>query len=370
MPEPIGTQSIYLLPINGVIGEDFKYTDLLMHLNAAKDYPVIKQLINSPGGFVDEAEKMRDALDNSGKIIISTNIGDVASAAVDLFLAAPKPNRTFDPTKGQFVIHFPFIDPKDGGVTGTASEIETVAKEMKRMESDLVKQYVKATGTDANILAGFMGENIPLTPEQIQTLGFATVIQPQQLKAVAYYKSLNNNNMEQKEVIEKLSGLEKVLQKISNWIRPRAMVVQDVSGKELDFGETITDASQIQPGVIATVDGAPADGDFTLPDGSVYTFVKGALQTITPAAGSELESLKKENEQLKADLATANAAKAQLETDLVAFKASAETQINGVKTELIAFRNQFSKSEPPTNKPDVQNTGKKGVFKKEEIEKW
>lgn len=351
---------IYLLPIVGVIGEDFKYTDLLMHLNAAKNSTTIKLLINSPGGFVDEAIKMRDALDNFSKILISTNIGDVASAAVDLFLAAPKPNRTFDPAKGVFVIHNPFIDPKDGGVTGTAAEIEAVAKEMKRLEADLVKQYAKATGTDASILSGFMGENIPLTPEQIQNLGFATVLQPQQLKAVAKYKPLINNDMEQKEIIEKLSGFEKVLQKIMSWVRPKAMIVQDVNGKELDFGEAVTDVNQIQPGSTAMVDGQPAEGDYTLPDGTIYTFLKGALQTVTPPAGDELEALKKENEQLKADLATANSAKAKLETDFVAFKDKTDKEISTLSTDFVAFRNQFSKSDTPPNTPP--GTQRKKLF--------
>ncbi len=357
-----GLTNIYMLPIIGVIGEDFKYTDLLMHLNTAKNSTTIKLLINSPGGFVDEAEKMRDALDNSGKVLISTNIGDVASAAVELFLSAPKQNRTFDPAKGVFVIHNPFIDPQDGGVTGTAAEIEAVAKEMKKLEADLVKQYSKATGTDVSILAGFMGENIPLTPEQIQSLGFATVLQPQQLKAVAKYKPLNTNDMEQKEIIEKLSGFEKVLQKIMSWVRPKAMLIQDVNGKELDFGDAVNDESQIQPGVTATVDGQPAEGDYTLADGTVLSFAKGALQTVTKPEGDEMEALKKENEQLKADLATANAAKAQLETDFTALKAKTETEITTLKADMLAFRNQFSKSNIPDNTPSTDPIKRKKLF--------
>ncbi len=358
---------IYMLPVEGVIGEDFKYTDLLMHLNAAKNSTTIKLLINSPGGFVDEAEKMRDALANSGKIILATNTGMVASAVVNIFLTAEKPNRTFNPAKGDFVIHNPFIDPKDGGVTGTAADIEAAAKEMKKLETDLIKKYSKATGTDANILSEFMKENKPLTPQQVQDLGFATIIQPE-LKAVAYYKSLNTNEMTNEEVVNKITGMESILKKIQSWFRAKSMVVQDVNGKELDFGEAVTDMAQVQPGAKATVDGSPAEGEFTLADGTVLVFAKGELQTITPPAGDELEALKKENAQLKADLEASNVAKAKIETDLVALKANTEGELSKVKTELLAIRNQFSDSKVDLNKTDDPHA-KKGILNKEYFDK-
>ena len=102
------SMNIYSIPIYGVIGEDTKHTDVLLHLNNAQKYDAIKLLIDSPGGYIDEAEKMCKSIVSLGKPIFTTNTGDVCSAAVDLFLLASKPNRTFNPSRGQFLIHNPW----------------------------------------------------------------------------------------------------------------------------------------------------------------------------------------------------------------------------------------------------------------------
>jgi ATP-dependent protease ClpP protease subunit len=349
---------MYILPINGVIGEDFKLTDLLMHLNAAKNESVIKLIIASPGGFTDIANQMREVLEASGKLIYSTNSGDVASAAVELFLTAPKENRTFNPEKGIFLIHMPFIDPIDGGVTGTAEEIQQVADEMRLLEKDIVKYYSKKTNVSSNILEGFMKENIPLTTEQVESLGFATIIKPV-FKAVAYYKS-NKNEMDNKEVIEKMTGIEKLLGKVMSFIKPKNLMVQDTNGAQIDFGPDIQDPSQIVVGIPATVDGNPAEGEYVLPDGSTLVFAAGSLAEIKPTQGDTAEALKRENEQLKAELA----AKSQ---EFDSFKQSAENQIKEITTQFKAFRNQFSSGDdghrniPSGNndEPKVRNAFKK-----------
>lgn len=330
---------MYILPINGVIGEDFKMSDLLMHLNAAKDEKVIKLIINSPGGYTDEAEKIHNALKAEKKIYYSTNSGDIASAAVELFLVAPKENRTFDPTKGIFLIHLPFLDPSDGGVTGTSEEIQAVAEGMKELEKWTAKLYQKETGTSANILTGFMKENIPLTEEQIQTLGFATIIKPT-FKAVAYFK--NNNDMENKEVKEKLTGIEGLLSKIMSFIRPKNIMLADVNGVNIDFGADVTDPSQITVGISATVDGAPANGNYVMPDGSTLVFAEGKLNEIVPSQDSEMQKLKTENEQLKQKLS-------EKDVEFENFKKTANADILNVKNEVLKFRNMFSDGNPKGN---------------------
>lgn len=328
-------RNMYLLPINGIIGEDFKVSDVLMHLNAAKNEPIIKLVINSIGGYTDEADKIEQALRNEKKIYYSTNSGDVASAAVQLFLVAPKENRTFDPSKGQFLIHMPFLMPEDGGATGTAEDIEMVVEEMKDLEKEIAKKYQKATGTSANILSGFMKENTPLTDEQIQSLGFATIIKPT-FKAVAYFK---NNNMETKEVTEKLGVLENLMNKVMNFIKPKNIMLQDANGNELDFGEIIEDPSQIVVGVTATVAGQPAEGEYTMPDGTTYVFAGGALNEIRPPESAEMAELKKQNQELQDKLVAK-------EQEFETFKTQAEQQILNVKNEFVKFRNQFSDGDP------------------------
>jgi len=331
---------MYILPINGVIGEDFKYQDLLLHLNAAKEERVIKLLINSPGGYTDEANKIEKTLLSQNKVYYSTNTGDVASAAVQLFLVAPKENRTFDPAKGKFLIHMPFLDPKDGGVSGNSKIIQAVADGMKDLEREMIKKYSKATGSEVAIIEGFMGENTPLTTEQISQLGFANIIQ-QELNAVAYYKFKNDDKMNE-EVEKKIGTIESLLNKIVAFVRPKSLMIQDVDGNELDFGAEIEDAAQIAIGDTATVAGAPANGDYVMPDGSVLVFENGTLQEMKPVEEDEMQALKTENETLKSELEGLKSEKAALSASHEEFKSEADTQIKNLQTEFKKFKAQFS----------------------------
>lgn len=334
-------ESIYMLPIIGVIGQDFKYTDVLMHLNAARESTYIKLIIDSPGGYTSEGEKIRQALIDSKKVMFSTNSGDVASYAVSLFSIAPRANRVFNPDKGQFLIHMPFVTPEDG-VSGTADELESIAKELKKLQNNIVADYSKATGTDVSVLEGFMNENVPLTPQQVETLGFARLEQ-HELKAVAIYK--NNLDMTNEESVKKLGVLETLLNKVVALIMPKSLMLQDVNGKELDFGADIQTPEQIAVGVKATVAGAPANGDYALASGEVYKFVSGELMEIVPAGGApnaELEALKAENDALKQQIAAKD-------TEFGNFKLTAEKQIKEVKEEFTKFKNEFSTGDPAPN---------------------
>jgi ATP-dependent Clp protease protease subunit len=330
-------KSMYILPIIGVIGEDFKMTHLLMHLKAIEEsnQQIVKLIINSPGGFIEDAENMAKALRDSKKIFFSTNSGDVASAAVNLFLVPPKGNRTFDPSKGVFLVHMPFLDPRDGGATGTSEEIQSVAEEMKKREKKLSQEYSKATGTSANILEGFMKENTPLTEEQIQQLGFATIIKPE-FKAVAYFK--NDNDMTNEEVTKKVGIIESLLQKVLAFVKPKNLMVQDTTGKELDFGDAVQDPSQIAVGVAATVDGKPAEGEYPMPDGTVLVFAAGTITEIRPSVSEELEIAKQKITELEGKLA-------EKEREFEDFKIEANKQVNELSMEFKNFRAQFSKGD-------------------------
>lgn len=333
---------IYILPIIGVIGTDFKYTDVLMHLNAAKDSQFIKLVIDSPGGNINEGEKIKEALISSKKVMFATNSGDVASYAVSLFEIAPKAGRVYDPAKGVFMIHMPFIDPKDG-VGGTASDLEVIAKELKRLQNNIISDYEKATGSTADVLAGFMNENKPLTPEQVESLGFATVIgHREEFKAVAFYNN-NNSDMTNEETTKRLSGIEALLNKVVAFFAPKNLMVQDVNGKELDFGPEIETPEQIVVGVKATVDGVPAEGDYTMASGQVYKFAAGVLSEIMESAADEPDA---EKEQLKAELAEAQK---QL--------AEATNKLETVSGEMVKFKAEFSKFKAEFSTGDPKDHG-------------
>lgn len=348
---------MYILPIIGIIGEDFKYTDLLMHLNAASNETDIQLSINSPGGYIDEGLKIRDALLKSGKIIHANNIGDVCSIAVSIFLSAAKGLRSFDPAKGQFLIHNPLLDPKDIDMQLRADDLTAMAKELNKIESELIKQYVQATGSTAEILSAFMAEEKPLTSEQIEQLGFAKV-EHIQVKAVAL---INLNNMNDvKELKESMSKLEKAFEAIKNLFKPKNMVKMDVNNNEVDFGEAVQAEEQIVPGVTATVGGVPCEGDYTMQDGSIYKFEKGVLMEIVKP---EVEDLKKENEGLKTEVANLKDSEAKAKDELTQYKAKAEADLKKIQDEFTAFKGQFVKMKNMVDSQEDDNPKVRKAFK-------
>jgi hypothetical protein len=120
----------------------------------------------------------------------------------------------------------------------------------------------------------------------------------------------------------------------------KALVLKTADDKNLDFGEDIQEALQIEVGSTATVDGAPAEGEFTMPDGTIYVFSGGAVTEIKAPAEPEPapDAVAQENETLKAQLAERDASLkeaqetlAAVQSDLEAFKAQITSDIKGFK---------------------------------------
>lgn len=359
---------VYNIPIYGLIGspespEDnatyFQFTDLLLHLNNSRAYDTLNLDISSDGGFCDVADRMIEAVKKTGKIITSCNSGNVCSAASKIFTLAPKGQRFFHPEKGMFLIHNPW-----GEVEGDASELAQASKELKKIENEYAAWYAAATGSDQTVIEAFMKENVPLTPDQIEQLGFAEIIQPT-VKAVAKLKS-NTNEMDNKEVIEKINGFEKALQKFMAMFKPKAIMIAGADGKELEFPE-LTDPSEIAVGVKVNEGGAPANGEYPQPDGSVYVCANGVLAEIKPAA-DPMQEMMDENKALKEQLAAAQAKVVEAEAKAT----EAGNEAIKMAKEFKAFKAQFSdfSFQSPKPEPDPKQVTKKGVFSKEDVSKW
>lgn len=324
--------------IKGEIGVDYTYSHALIDLERNKLNPVVKIYIDSPGGSFDEGMKIYSLFKNSGKMLITENSGIIASMGVTLFCVAPKGSRFYDSKKGEFFIHNPWGTPE-----GDADFLAEASKQMKKAEKELVNIYTLATGALPETIAGLMAVQSLLTPEQIETLGFATLIN-NELKAVA---KLNYNQMTEKEFNEKIeASSNSILAKIKDFFKKsgviKAFLLQDATGKSLDFGEEIQEANQIAVGSKATVDGKPAEGEYLLPDGVTLVFVAGEVTEIKPKEEEdvEMEALKAENEALKSQLAEASAKadSAQalvkgIEADFKAFKTQVTSDIKGFKPE-------------------------------------
>lgn len=84
---------------------------------------------------------------------------------------------------------------------------------------------------------------------------------------------------EKEELLNKLDSMSKrvnvALAKIKGPIKAGAYFTAD--GQLLDFGDKINELSEIEIGSEAKIDGKPAEGEYTMPDGKKLTFEKGKL---------------------------------------------------------------------------------------------
>jgi len=348
--------AVYNIPIHGLIGSPeekgdsnkyFQYTDLLLHLNNAKHYDTLNLDIASDGGYCDAADKMIEAIKNTGKFLTTCNSGNVCSAATKLFtLPHNKAVQTFYPERGCFLIHNPWVE----AVGDSASLIEA-SKELKSIENEYAKWYSQATGSDINILQQFMAENKPLTPDQVESLGFATIAHVQ-VKAFAKLKS--NTQMDNKElekVSKQMSGIEKFFKALFLKLQIKSLMLADVNGAELEFPE-INDPSELVVGIQVLQNGAPGNGEFVMADGTVVKAENGIVTEVVPVAAPPVDQ-NAEIEALKAEIESLKAGKAQVETEATAAKegiVQAKAELMKLKSQFTDFKFKAAKPEEDKNK--------------------
>ena len=327
--------------INGIIGEDYQYSNFLSDF-AACGVETIRLSINSPGGDAIQGEQIAEFIKNHADRFISvSNSGDVASIAASIFLALPREKRFFDMGKGVFLIHNPFVDPFSLAFSDTTADgLALISDELKDFESKIAKFISQQTGTDVEIVKGFMKINEPLTEEQLTTLNIATIYKYQ---AVAYFNKQTTNEMKQEE-IEKLIDTKnetlfgRFVSMFNKRTKFKALLVTDANGGQLDFPDVPDGAL---PEVGDSVTDSTLNGEVLIATGETYVFENGTLTEIKPKAEEtlvpdEMEALKAENEKLKADLAAA--------------KTKAEADVNEIKAQLVKIKSQMISQTPDPEK--------------------
>jgi len=303
--------------------------DINKQLTDNKDADTLIVHINSMGGDVFEGWAIHDIIKATGKTIITQAEGLVASIATVPFLAGSERRIT---ENSQLMIHNPW-----GFAGGDAADVQKYAEQLKKEEDKLAQFYASRTGLSVDDIIAMMKEETYMTADEAIEKGFATE-KVEQVKAVAL---INNRNMTEKELNDKIEEKSNsIFSKIKALFKKQgliqSLVLKTADDKNLDFGEDIQEASQIEVGSTATVDGAPAEGEYTMPDGTVYVFSGGAVTEIkAPAADpepdAEAAALKAENENLKAQLTEAQDALKAVKDDLEAFKAQITSDIQGFK---------------------------------------
>ena len=307
--------------------------DINKQLTDNKDADTLIVHINSMGGDVFEGWAIHDIIKATGKTIITQAEGLVASIATVPFLAGLERRIT---ENSQLMIHNPW-----GFAGGDASDVQKYAEQLKKEEDKLAQFYASITGATVDDILAMMKEETYLSADDAIGKGFATQ-KVEQIKAVAQIKFYNMTEKEINDKIEEKSN--SIFSKIKALFKKQgliqALVLKTADDKNLDFGEDIQEASQIEVGSTATVDGAPAEGEYTMPDGTVYVFSGGKVTEVKAPAeeepaedNAEADALKTENDNLKAQLTEAQDTLKTVQQELVAFKAQITSDIKGFKPE-------------------------------------
>ena len=326
-------------------------------VESAKDASELVVFINSPGGYIEEADAIFNYLKEQGKKITTVAFGTCASIATKLFLLG----ETRMIQEGCFfMIHNPW-----NTASGDADKMAEISKDLKNTENKMAKEYASLTGTSESAIKELMKQETSFTAQEAVDLGFATSIYtPVAEGALAIFKK-KPMKVKNKSLLEKI----KALVSGAKGLTINAASGPEGSGLTLEFADLSDDAAPME-GDSATVDGNPAEGRFVLEDGSAINFERGAVTSIEEASTEDEEEITEE--ELQAMVSQVEEMTAENQT-LREESEAKDTQIEELTAEVGRLKALAGKAEKGTPKQrgsasikDEDNKPKsRSLFKKE-----
>lgn len=314
-------------------------TDVRNQYEAQKNAEKIVVHIHSPGGYVTEGFAIHDYLRSLGKPITTIVEGMCYSIATVIALAGDVRKMT---SNSDFMIHNPW-----GGASGESDEIQKYADDLRKTEKKAADFYAAKTNITSDEALQLMKAETFMTAEEALSKGFITEIATV-MKAVAKFNPNKNRQMSKNNLTkEEAQGMfSKFEEKMKNLFgnKPKAKLVQDANGTEIDFTELEEDDTP-SVGDKATIDGSAAEGEHVMPSGETFVFEGGELTEIKPSEeedeeNEEVENLKTEVQNLKEQLKTSKAAKKAAETKL----SENETAIQDLQKEFKKMKKEIGSS--------------------------
>lgn len=231
--------------------------------------------INSGGGEVTEGFAIYQYLTTLDKPITTRGIGLVGSIATVIFLAGDN-RELYNNT--QFLIHNPWTFGE-----GDADALTKKAEELRSIENQLLDFYVNMTGGERETLQDLMREDKLITSDVAHELKFATSVLPS-VKAYATINIKNKNNVMKK--------IGKIFKDAFNALKENGVILNETvmttDGMEL---EVTMAGDMIAVGDTVMVEGANANGVYTLADGSTITVVDGTITEMEKPSASVENSI-------------------------------------------------------------------------------
>jgi ATP-dependent Clp protease protease subunit len=292
-------------------GEGFptSYTDIQSLLDYFPEEQEVMLELHSCGGDTTEGWAIYDALRASGRTIHAKVVGECASMATIIFLAAPKERRSIA-KHGRMLIHSPYF-PDAGAVT--RDNIGALQATLEEEHNKMLNEYIARTGTDRETLEAQMSAGGWFDADMAVALGFAGFVAPELSASTQSKKDMKKNKL--KAALEAFCAA---------FASTSAMTFTTKDGMELEV--------EREEGEIEVGDPASPDGEFILEDGRTVIVKDGVIVDIKDAESEEpaeetpeteaveeeptpdepaedveelkkqIEELKKENEDLKKQL--------------------------------------------------------------------
>jgi len=345
-----------MLQAMGIEESTISSTDVANFISQNADAEVFEVEIRSNGGSVSHGFDIYDQLKASGKKIITKGYR-VNSIATIIFLAG---DERYLSKNAEFIIHNPWIGSESlQGMSLTADTLEEISNDVRQSEEKIYNFYSKflrLNDSDRIELKGLMDKDTDIGSELALQWGFATgLIEDYKKKykrsssnavytdmILAKYKSKIETQMENKQVSEQITGLEKAVNKLMAFfkrnIKNAVATLQDgtsvyFEGESLEIGSTLWLDEEFTSPV--------PDAEHVLNDGTIVVTKDGIVTEIRPAEATteieievgseEVENLKKENETLKAEIENLKSAHTK-EVEEIAF------EIKNLQKELNTFK--------------------------------
>lgn len=365
------------LKIHGYIGTQegyFSLRDLDNYLAALpKDEKKVTYEINSGGGGVVEGWAIHDRLVNSGLDLTCNIIGQCSSIATVVAMAA-KPENRFISANAEFGIHYPYLE-LERNETFEAQQLIDTGHDLLKTQGKIRDLYVNETGQPKELIESMMAHSKSLTADEAKKFGFvknitAEIKNAHKYRVMAFIDTNKKNNMDfspsQKSWIE--NQFKAFTEKFNKFFTPvlKAMAMELENGAKIFID---SEDQEFKGKKVFTVDEsgnktntAAPDGEYQLKDKRTLTVVGGVITEVKEGQPDETAALKKQVEDLTAQLATANTKAQKAETE----KAELGTQVVAMKKEVDEFKNTILGNDIP----QADQKFKGDNVSKSENEKW
>lgn len=269
--------------------------------------------INSEGGSVDEGYNAYHSLVQSGKKIKSIVEGRCMSIATLVALAAEEVV-ILDPSR--WMVHNPTFFTQPARVN--ADMLQSGAEELRKIQTEMAEVYSKKMKRPVEEAIEMMRKETFMTAREAVAAGFADrIIEKGQLlpenertkyRAVALGE--NDTTMDKAKDKSVWAKIGELFAQVETVTQPKAVSLQVKGGGVLNV-----DGESPAPGLKASIDGQPANGEYELEDGSKIKCTAGVIAEIMPAAApppveTPEQKLQKRVSELEAQLSTATQAAA------------------------------------------------------------